>query len=122
MQRQRFERLVLRALRDLPSPFAERLENVDVVVKRRPDLHDRRTAGARPGESFYGLYEGTPLTERDHSFGLVLPDKITIFREPLERDFRDEGELVAEIRRTVLHEIAHYFGIPDERMEELGLA
>lgn len=119
MQRTRFERLVLRALRGLPPQFQERLDNVDIVVKRRPDAHDRR--GGRGG-SLYGLYEGTPLTERDASFGLVLPDKITIFQEPLERDFRDEAELVEEIRRTVLHEVAHFFGIPDERMEELGLA
>ncbi len=122
MQRARFERLVLRALRDLPPAFQERLENVDIVVERRPRLHHRRAAGGRPGDSFYGLYEGTPLTERDSSFGLALPDKITIFQEPLERDFRDDAELVAEIRRTVLHEVAHFFGVPDERMEELGLA
>lgn len=122
MQRARFERLVLRALRGLPPQFQERLDNVDIVVKRRPDAHDRRAGGGRAGESFYGLYEGTPLTERDASFGLVLPDKITIFQEPLERDFRADAELVEEIRRTVLHEVAHFFGIPDERMEELGLA
>jgi len=95
---------------------------VEVVVKRRPGIGERRLGGSRAAGSFYGLYEGTPLTERDASFGLVLPDKITIFQEPLERDFPDEAELVKEIRKTVLHEVAHFFGVPDERMDELGLA
>lgn len=122
MQRARFNRLVLRALRELPPPFRDRLANVEVVVKRRPGIRERRLGGSRAAGSFYGLYEGTPLTERDASFGLVLPDKITIFQEPLERDFPDEAELVEEIRKTVLHEVAHFFGVPDERMDELGLA
>lgn len=122
MQRARFNRLVLRALRDLPAPFRERLSNVDVVVKRRPGIRERRLGGSRAAGSFYGLYEGTPLIERDASFGLVLPDKITIFQEPLERDFPDEAELMEEIRKTVLHEVAHFFGVPDERMDGLGLA
>ncbi len=120
MPRGRFLRLVRRALAALPPPFRERLSNVDVVVKRRPGLDDLREADLPPGDTLYGLYSGVPLTERS-DYGLVLPDKITIFQEPLERDFPDEAELVAEVRRTVLHEIAHHFGISDEKLAEMGM-
>jgi predicted Zn-dependent protease with MMP-like domain len=120
MPRGRFLRLVRRALAGLPPPFRERLSNVDIVVKRRPGLDDRREADLSPGDTLYGFYSGVPLTERG-GYGMVLPDKITIFQEPLERDFRDEAELVEEVRKTVLHEIAHHFGISDEELAEMGL-
>jgi len=120
MPRPRFLRLVRRALAGLPPPFRERLSNVDIVVKRRPGLTDRREADLAPGDTLYGFYSGVPLTERG-GYGMVLPDKITIFQEPLERDFRDEAELVEEVRKTVLHEIAHHFGISDEELTEMGL-
>lgn len=118
--RGRFLRLVRRALAGLPPPFRERLSNIDVVVERRPGRDDLREADLPPGESLYGLYSGVPLTERG-DYGLVLPDKITIFQEPLERAFPDEAELVDEVRKTVLHEIAHHFGISDEKLAEMGM-
>jgi predicted Zn-dependent protease with MMP-like domain len=118
--RGRFLRLVRRSLAELPAPFRERLSNVDVVVERRPGLNDLREAGLSSGETLYGLYSGVPLTERS-DYGFVLPDKITIFQEPLERDFPDEAELVKEVRKTVLHEIAHHFGIPDDKLAEMGM-
>ena len=118
--RGRFLRLVRRALAGLPPPFRERLSNIDIIVKRRPGPDDRRQAELPPGETLYGLYSGVPLTER-LDYGLVLPDKITIFQEPLERDFPDEAELVEEVRKTVLHEIAHHFGLSDEKLAEMGL-
>jgi len=121
MQRRRFLHLVRRALADLPRPYADWLANVDVVVERRPRAHHLRTAGLEPGETLFGLYEGVPLTERASSYGMVLPDKITIFQEPLEVEFRHEAELVEEVRRTVLHELAHHFGISDDELERLGL-
>ncbi len=121
MQRRRFLRLVQRALEDLPSPYSDWLANVDVVVERRLRPHHARTAGLAPGETLFGLYEGIPLIERSGDYGLVLPDKITIFQEPLEREFRQEAELVEEVRRTVLHELAHHFGTSDEELERLGL-
>jgi len=120
MRRGRFLRLVRRALAGLPPPFRERLSNVDIVVKRRPGLDDMREAGLAPGEMPYGLYSGVPLTERGE-YGFVLPDKITIFQEPLEQDFPDEAELVEEVRKTVLHEIAHHFGLSDEKLAEMGM-
>lgn len=121
MQRQRFFRLVRRALEALPAAQRERLANVDVVIERRPTIAHLRTAGLSPAESLYGLYEGVPLTERGSEYGLVLPDKITIFQEPLERDFPDDRELMEEVQKTVLHELAHHFGIADEALEEYGL-
>ena len=119
--RRRFERLVERALADLPPFFQERLDNVDVIIKTRPSREDLRFADAEPGEVLYGFYQGVPLTERGADYGMVLPDKITIFQEPLELDFRDERSLIREVRTTVLHEIAHHFGISDEELVEMGL-
>ena len=121
MERRRFLRLVRQALADLPPPYCNWLANVDVVVERRLRPHHRRMAGLRPGETLFGLYEGLPLTERMSDYGMVLPDKISIFQEPLERAFKDEAELVAEVRRTVLHELAHHFGLSDEELQRIGL-
>ncbi len=121
MERRRFLRLVGRALAELPSPYREWLENVDVVVERRPGRRHLRTAGLGSRETLFGLYEGVPLTERGSDYGMVLPDKITIFQEPLEREFLADDELVEEVRRTVLHELAHHFGLSDQELERLGL-
>ncbi|HUS82938.1 MAG TPA: metallopeptidase family protein [Dehalococcoidia bacterium] len=121
MRAHRFNRLVLRALEEVPEPFKERLANVDIVVKRRPGPSDHRAGGAKMGDRLYGLYEGIPLSERTGGHGFELPDKITLFREPLERDFRDDSDLVSEVRKTVLHEIAHFFGLSEEKLVELGL-
>ena len=121
MERRRFLRLVRRALAELPSPYRDWLANVDVVVERRPRAHQLRTAGLGPGETLFGLYEGVPLTERASDYGLVLPDKITIFQEPLEREFPDDAELEEEVQRTVLHELAHHFGMSDDELERLGV-
>jgi predicted Zn-dependent protease with MMP-like domain len=121
MERGRFFGLVRRALADLPPPYRDWLENVDVVVERRPGRRRLREAGLDADDVLFGLYEGVPLTERTSSYGMVLPDKITIFQEPLEQEFEDDRELIAEVRRTVLHELAHHFGIDDEHLERLGL-
>jgi predicted Zn-dependent protease with MMP-like domain len=121
MERARFISLVRRALRDVPSPFKEHLRQVDIVVKRRPGRDDLADAGLPPSESMYGFYRGVPLTERDSAYNLVAPDVIHIYQEPLEEDFEDDDDLVHEIRVTVLHELAHFFGIDDDRLHELGL-
>ena len=121
MDRARFIELIHEALRDIPPPFDEHLENVDIVVKRRPSRSDLAEAGLPPDESMYGFYRGIPLTERDGGYNLVAPDVIDIYQEPLEEDFPDEAELIEEIRVTVLHELAHFFGIDDDRLGELGL-
>ena len=121
MERTQFIALIRQALHDVPSPFKEHLEKVDIVVKRRPTPADLMDADLAPDESMYGFYRGIPLTERDGGYNLVTPDVIDIYQEPLEDDFPDEAELLEEIRITVLHELAHFFGIDDARLEELGL-
>jgi predicted Zn-dependent protease with MMP-like domain len=121
LDRAKFIEVVRDALRDVPPPFRDHLREVDIVVKRRPSASDLEDAGLGPDESMYGFYRGIPLTERDSSYNLVAPDIIDIYQQPLEEDFAIEAELRAEVRATVLHELAHYFGIGDDRLEELGL-
>ena len=121
MRRRRFERLVAQALAEIPPPYSEWLENIDIVVEDRPSRHQLAESGMPPDGMLFGLYEGVPLTERSSDYGLVLPDKITIFQQPLEREFTRDDDLVEEVRVTVLHELAHHFGISDEELERLGL-
>jgi predicted Zn-dependent protease with MMP-like domain len=105
-----FERSVREALDALPPDLAARLSNVAVTVAAEPP----------PGERLLGLYQGVPLTRRGAYYAGVLPDKITIYRGPLERLYGgDAARLQAEIRRVVLHEIAHHFGISDQRLIEI---
>ncbi len=111
-----FEELVERALDELPPELAGLLENVAIVVE---DWPERQTLLAYGQDTLYGLYEGVPLTERGSSYYGVMPDRITIFRGPLERDFRRD-ELEEQVRITVVHEIAHHFGFDEDRLEELG--
>jgi predicted Zn-dependent protease with MMP-like domain len=115
-----FNQIVAEALDDLPPEFAEVFENVEVIVEERPRPHHRRAVRLKPWHTLYGLYQGVPLTRRGTNYQLVAPDTITIFRQPLLRDFPDPDKLRAQIRRTVLHEIAHFFGIDDDRLHELG--
>jgi predicted Zn-dependent protease with MMP-like domain len=113
-----FNELLERAIEGLPPELSELLDNVAIVVDDWPDYSTPLASGDHYG-TLYGLYEGVPLTERGAGYYGTLPDKITIFRGPLERDFR-RRELEEQIRITVVHEIAHHFGIDEERLEELG--
>jgi len=113
-----FYELVERAVDGLPPELSRLLDNVAIVVDEWPDYSTPLVSGG-PGETLYGLYEGVPLTERGAGYFGVLPDKVTIFRGPLERDFAKD-ELEEQVRITVVHEIAHYFGFEEERLEELG--
>ena len=110
-----FDELVERALDGVPPELSRYLENVVIVVEDWPDEHQLREG---EDDTLYGLYEGVPITERGWDY-YGLPDKITIFRGPLERDFPPD-ELEEEIRVTVVHEIAHYFGFDEARISELG--
>ena len=113
-----FYKLVEKALEGLPPELSRLLDNVAIVVDDWPDYLTPLVAGGA-GERLYGLYEGVPLTERGAGYYGFLPDKITIFRGPLEQDFATH-ELEEQVRITVVHEIAHYFGFDEERLEELG--
>ena len=113
-----FYELVERALEGLPPELSELLDNVAIVVDDWPE-DSTPLVSDDPDETLYGLYEGVPLTQRGASYYGMLPDRITIFRRPLERDFPRE-ELEEQIRITVVHEIAHHFGFDEDRLEELG--
>ncbi|MDI3341053.1 MAG: metallopeptidase family protein [Sphaerobacter sp.] len=113
-----FERLVVEALDELPDEFLAALDNVDIVIEREPTREQRLAAGVGGG-TLFGLYEGVPLTDRA-GYGLVLPDKITIFQGPIMRAARTHAEIREIVRATVIHELAHHFGISDERLRELG--
>ncbi len=112
---------VARVIDRLPRAFREQLVNVEFVVEQRPSAELLRAEGLDPREdTLYGIYQGVPLPERSALDPPLLPDKITIFAEPLLEDFPDPEELREEIRLTVLHEIAHYFGMDEEEIEGLG--
>jgi predicted Zn-dependent protease with MMP-like domain len=105
-----FEQLVERALAALPADLRGVMSNVQIVVEDEPP----------PGQRLLGLYEGVPLTRRNQGYVLVPPDKITIFRGPLERlSAGDSARLEAEVKRVVFHEIAHHFGISDQRLIDI---
>jgi predicted Zn-dependent protease with MMP-like domain len=120
METERFERLVARAVAGLPEELRERLDNVDIVVAARPTHKQLSKAERKRSETLLGLYEGVPLPERTHGYGFVVPDMITIFQKAVESVCKTDSEIIAEVRRVVLHEIAHHFGISDERLRELG--
>lgn len=120
MTRQRFEDLVRKALESLPGEFYERLQNVDVVVDDEPTPEQLRTGGVAETDTLLGLYEGVPLTAREN-YGFVLPDKITIFKKPIEEMCETAEEVMEEVQQTVMHEIAHHFGMDDQELHELGL-
>jgi predicted Zn-dependent protease with MMP-like domain len=120
MKREAFERLVAQALDDLPPEIHKQLDNVDVLVEDWPDPATLRQAGVRHPVQLLGFYHGVPRTRRTHSYGLVLPDRITIYRRPIEIRSRTPEEIGATVRRVVRHEIAHHFGISDDRLREIG--
>ncbi len=119
MDRERFELLVERAVASLPEEFSARLENVDVVVADWPTHDNMARLGLRNRYELLGLYQGIPLTRRGGHYGLVPPDKITIFQRPIEAKCRGDASITREIGRVVRHEIAHHFGIGDGRLKEL---
>ena len=113
VSRERFEALVDQALDDFPDELTQLVRNVVVLVEDEPPDDE---------PDLLGLYDGVAMTERDGSYGLELPDRIFIFRNPLLDMCESEEELIDEVRITVVHEVAHHFGIDDDRLHELGYA
>jgi len=113
----RVEELVGQALDELPEQFAELLDNVVVMVEEEPSDADLESVGMdrETGDELFGLYQGVPLTERDTYYG-SLPDRIVIFAGPIGRTFRDPRQAVDEIKKTVVHELGHYFGMDEDQM------
>ena len=114
-----FERLVDRALASIPEPFRDALAEVAVVVEDEPSLEQLHENDLADDDTLYGLYEGVPRTEYAADWA-ISPNRITLFRWPLEDDFADPAELEEEVRMTVIHELAHHLGIDDDRLDELG--
>jgi len=119
MDKQRFEWLVAKAVDSLPDEFSAKLENIDVVVQDQPTPSQLAEVRLKRGETILGLYQGVPLTKRSRHYGMVAPDKITIFQKSIEARCNNDTEVKAEIMRIVQHEIAHHFGISDARLRQL---
>lgn len=113
MDDDRFDALVLDALDGIPARLLELVENCVVIIEDEPD-HDE--------PDLFGYYDGIPLSQRDSGYGAVLPDRIVIFRGPLLRHCRDEADVISEVRITVWHEVAHFFGIDDDQLDAWGYA
>ena len=108
-----------RAIASIPAPFAAALDQVAIVIEDEPSEQQLDDNDVPDDETLYGLYEGVPRTAYAADWA-VTPSRITLFRWPLEDDFADPSELEAEVRRTVVHELAHHLGIDDDRLDELG--
>lgn len=119
MDRGRFRRLVLRALASIPAEFAVYLDNIAVVIEREPSAEALREGGVPETDELFGLYVGVPLIERAGG-PPPLPARIVIYQGPLERHFRP-AQIPRQVRRTVVHEVAHHFGIDDSRLDQLGI-
>src|SRR5262252_2810889 len=119
MDRVKFEKLVDQAIRELPAEFRKKLENVVVLVEDHPPAEFLDDMEIMSGDTLFGLYEGTPLTDRGFDTPLH-PDRIWIFQGPIEDECESEEEITEEIKTTIVHEVAHFFGLDDEYLEELG--
>jgi len=115
-----FEQLVVQAIEELPDLFLDKLENVAIVVEDWPDREALYSVGVRRRTDLLGLYHGVPQTNRTRGYNLVMPDKISIYRRPIEMRCRTDEEVQALVKRVVRHEIAHHFGIDDDRLMEIG--
>ena len=109
-----FIKIVEKAIDGLPSEFADRLENIEITIEDLPKFKVGKKC------LLLGLYQGVPLGSRGHYYAGALPDKITLYKKNIESFCKNEEEMIEQIRRTLLHEIGHYFGISDKRLRELG--
>jgi len=120
ISRDRFESLVRRAISELPDNFRARLDNVDIIVDDIASIDQLIGTGIESEMDLLGLYEGIPLTAR-YGYDMIIPDKITIFQKAVESACASQEQITEEIKVTVLHEIAHHFGIDDSTLEQIGI-
>jgi predicted Zn-dependent protease with MMP-like domain len=120
MRREEFKQLVASAIDTLPREFREKLSNVEIVVEDWPNRDILKRAGVQHPAELLGFYQGIPQTRRTRNYGLVLPDKISLFQRPIEMRCRTPEEATRTITHVLRHEIAHHFGIDDQRLRELG--
>ncbi len=122
MTRKEFETLVRDALEKLPREFKDKLQNVEFVIEEGPDMDLVKTLGLGAKGRLLGLYQGVPLKDRTHYYGMVMPDKITLYMRNIERACGERGpDIREEVKHVIEHEIAHHFGIPDKRLRDLGI-
>ncbi len=120
VSRDEFEQLVADALATLPPEILNRMDNVAITVQEWPSRSQLDSSRVPPGSTLFGLYQGVPLTRRSSHYGLVPPDRITIFRGPLTRYFGSPEAIAEQVRKTVVHEIAHHFGMGEAQIASLG--
>jgi len=118
MTREKFEKLVQEGIKAIPKRFLEKLDNVDIVIEEEPTHYQLKKLRAKKNLILFGLYEGVPKTKRWH-YSQVLPDKITIFKGPIERYAKSESQIRELVKNTVWHEIAHHFGISERGVRKL---
>jgi len=118
MTHKKFEKLVKEGIEAIPEKFLNRLKNVDIVIEDEPTIHQLNELKSKKNSLILGLYEGIPQTKRQH-YGQVLPDKITIFKKPIEKIATTEEEIREIVKNTVWHEIAHHFGLDEEEIKNI---
>ena len=122
MTRTEFETIVKNVLEELPKEFKDKLQNVDIVIEEELDMEAAKRLGLGGKGRLLGLYQGVPLKDRTHYYGMVMPDKITLYKQNIERSCESSGSDVSEeIKHVIQHEIAHHFGISDKRLKDLGI-
>ncbi len=114
-----FNQIVANAIDAIPEKYAKHINNLAFVVEDYPTDEQRRKLRLRSGETLFGLYEGIPLTSRNNGYNLVLPDKITVFKQPLEAVSQNLSDLNTRVRKTIWHEVAHYYGLGHTDMDAL---
>jgi predicted Zn-dependent protease with MMP-like domain len=119
MTREKFTQLVEEALKEIPRRFRKEMKNVAVVVEDEPSPELLEEMGIERGETLFGLYQGTPLTERSWGFGNALPDRISIYQKPTEEACETEDDVRDCVAETVIHEFGHYFGMSEDEIEEI---
>jgi predicted Zn-dependent protease with MMP-like domain len=119
VDRAKFETVVADALQSIPRDFRDAMRNIAIVVEDEPSRQLLREMDIDPPDTLFGLYQGTPLTERSWDYGNALPDRILLFQGPHEREADDEDDLVISVGETLIHEIGHYFGMSEEEIQEI---
>lgn len=119
MTREQFRRLVAEAVETIPARFRKHLRNIAIVVEDEPSPDLLAEMEIQPPDTLFGLYQGIPLTERRWDYGNALPDRITIFRFPIEDVCETYDDVVTEIGETLIHEVGHFFGLSEEELEEI---
>ncbi len=114
-----FEKIVSEAIDNIPQRYAKHIKNLAFVVDDNPSPEQRQRLHLHNNQTLFGLYEGIPLTQRNSSYNLVLPDKITIFKQPMEMTTNNLEQLTDQVKKTVWHEVAHYYGLGHQRIHEL---